>query len=99
MDNWTNANSETRKLDPGRLSVSESLDLRIWRHGRRERLHRRHRDRSACLGGAHRFGCLGGWLNLIVGLWTMVSPGSWAFMRKPKAMTGCVIVGVAPGCG
>jgi hypothetical protein len=40
------------------------------------------------------------WLNLIVGLWTLVSPWLLGFHAEAKAMTVCVIGrGGAPGCG
>ena len=35
------------------------------------------------------------WLNLIVGLWTLVSPWVLGFQANTKAMAVCVIVGVA----
>ena len=34
------------------------------------------------------------WLNLIVGLWTLVSPWLLGFHAEAKAMTVCVIVGI-----
>ena len=34
------------------------------------------------------------WLNLIVGLWTLVSPWVLGFQGITKAMTVCVVVGI-----
>jgi hypothetical protein len=34
------------------------------------------------------------WLNLIVGLWTLVSPWVLGFHDTTKAMTVCVVVGI-----
>src|ERR1700746_1315634 len=97
MENWTNA----KLCDVANLILGAILFLAPWMFGF---------DAGRASGNAHiagvviavlaiaalaAFAVWEEWLNLIVGLWTLVSPWVLGFHAETKAMAVSVIVGLA----
>jgi hypothetical protein len=96
MDEWTNA----KLCDVANLILGTILFFSPWIFG----FDGSHAAKNANIAGIiivvlaiaalSAFALWEEWLNLIVGLWTLVSPWVLGFQHTTKAMTVCVVIGI-----
>src|ERR1700758_2760719 len=96
MENWTNA----RYCDVANLILGAFLFVSPWIFGFGGTTAAENANIAGiaiavlAIAALAAFAVWEEWLNLIVGLWTLVSP--WVFgFQGTKAMTVCVVIGIA----